>query len=552
MALETAWRVGIGVALGWAALPWLVMLARRSRSALPCLYYRALVAALGIATALIFLPLLRGLLGSPVALRALGTGSAAEPSTVTFVTELVRPLLGAAENAWPTLPLAQTFAAVGGLWLLLLAAGMVSSIAGRLRLHREYGQAPSAPERVLRHAARVAAELNIRPPAIRVADAAAAFTYGALSPLVILGTSSCELQDEDLDFVLRHELCHIVRHDTRTMYLIDFAQRCFAGHPSLRWLAAEIRVAREARADRAAAGDRPLEYARFLLTIAERIHSRRAPLASLVSMADTALERRVEMLVEPNPNRSRLRRSMPWLLLAGLALGSLVFLTPASWGQPDRAASDRPTVKGNLSIEQVEKGLFANPAYLLSCYGTLSAPRTNLSAHVSFEIDERGRVSSGRVSVPELPELEPCLREGLMKLTFEPPSSGQVSVEASTLLTPPYDERRAVLETKEGVSQRLPKEVIRTAVRSYLPQLRDCFEQLEPARSAAKVSMNFTIARDGQVSDGQAIDEASEGKNQLTQCVDRVMRSMRFPAPEDGIVSVSYPLEFENTPSPAD
>jgi beta-lactamase regulating signal transducer with metallopeptidase domain len=552
MVLEAAWRLGIGVALAWAALPWLVRLARRSRSALPAQYYRALCVALAIATALIFAPLMRGIFGSAVALRALRPSSAAEPSSMTFVAELVSPLLGAAEKAWPSMLLGHVFAAVGGTWLLLFAVGMASSIAGHLRLRREYDEAPRAPEHVLARAARVAAELGVTAPTIRVADAAAAaFTYGAVSPAIVIGSSSCELQDDHLDFVLRHELCHIARHDTRVMYLIDLAQRCFAGHPSLRALATEIRVAREARADAAAAGDRPLEYARFLLTIAERIQSVRSPFCTLVSMADTALERRVEMLIKPKPERSRLRRSMPWLLLAGLTLGSLVFLTPASWGQPERAANDHPTVKGNLSVEQVEQGLFTNTSQMLSCYSGLGTPRPNLSVHVSFEIDERGRVDSGRVAAPEHPELEPCLRAGLLKLTFARPSSGKVSVDAWTLFTPPYAERRAVLETREGASQRLSKDVIRTTVRSYLPQLRDCFEQLTPSVPSASVSMNFTIARDGHVSDGEAIDKATDTKSQLTQCVDKVMRTMRFPAPEDGNVFISYPIDFENN-SPAD
>jgi hypothetical protein len=35
----------------------------------------------------------------------------------------------------------------------------------------------------------------------------------------------------------------------------------------------------------------------------------------------------------------------------------------------------------------------------------------------------------------------------------------------------------------------------------------------------------------------------------LAQCVDDVRRTLKFPAPGDGIVTVSYPLEFAHTPS---
>jgi len=109
------------------------------------------------------------------------------------------------------------------------------------------------------------------------------------------------------------------------------------------------------------------------------------------------------MLINPNPNRSRLRRSMRWLALTGLTLCGIVFLTPASWEQSEREVGDHPIVNGNLSVEQVEKGLFTNAQPMVDCYNRLPAPRANLPMHVSYEIDERGRVSSGRVSGPRPP-----------------------------------------------------------------------------------------------------------------------------------------------------
>jgi beta-lactamase regulating signal transducer with metallopeptidase domain len=99
-----------------------------------------------------------------------------------------------------------------------------------------------------------------------------------------------------LDFVLRHELTYVARRDAHAAPWIELAQRCFSGHPRLRGLEREIRFAREAAVDEAAAGAQALEYARFLLGLAERVEALRAPHASLVSMADTALERRIEML----------------------------------------------------------------------------------------------------------------------------------------------------------------------------------------------------------------------------------------------------------------
>ncbi|HTU59846.1 MAG TPA: M56 family metallopeptidase, partial [Polyangiales bacterium] len=363
--------------------------------------------------------------------------------------------------------------------------------------------------------------------------------------------STCELADDELDFVLRHELCHVARHDTRAIYFIDFAQRCFAGHPSLRPLASEIRVAREARADEAAAGPRALEYARFLLTIAQHMESRHSPYGSLVSMADTALERRVDMLI--NTDRPRPRRSAPWLVLTGLGLCSLVFLAPSSIGQTQGNANDHPTVRGNLTVEQVEQALFTNAQPMLNCYNGLAAPRPNLPVRLSFEIDERGKVSSGRVTVPDHPELEPCLHAALMQRSFPRPSSGTVSVEAPTLLTPPYDERRAVLEAREGTSQSLSRDLIRTTMRSYFPQLRSCFERVDKTLHSVSINMSFVIGRDGRAIDGQTSDKSEPPADpaafaQFAQCVDDVRNTMQFPVPEDGIVTVDYPITFGHEP----
>jgi beta-lactamase regulating signal transducer with metallopeptidase domain len=556
MVFEGAWRLGVGVALGWAALPFLVKLARRSRESSPADHYRALVAALAIATALVFAPLVRGWAGTLVELPAPGArGDGAGTSSVAFVTELVTPLLGTAGKPWPSMPLARLLSTLGSLWLVLLGVGIVASFAGHVRLRREYGKAAVAPARVREQAARIAAEMGIAAPPVRVADGlASAFTYGFVSPVIVLGSAACDMPDADLDFVLRHELCHVARHDTRAIYWIDLAQRCFTGHPSLSGLAAEIRLAREARVDEAAAGARPLEYARFLLTVAEHVCSARAPSPSLVSMADTALERRVEMLITPQ-NRTRLRRSLPWLGLAGLTLGSLVFLAPSSWAQPH--GDDHPTVTGNLSVQQVEQAMFDNPRQVLDCYDALAAPRDSLSAHFSFEIAEDGRVRSGQARVPEHPELEPCLQAVLMNKTFPAPSSGTVQVEFPTELSPPYEERRAVAEAAEGNSQRIPPETIRAVVRSYYDQFRACYEPLIPSLPAASVTMSFTIGREGNVTDGEAKDVTpgehdAKASAKLAQCIDGVMFTMKFPAPEDGIVTVAYPLMFTDGNEPPD
>jgi beta-lactamase regulating signal transducer with metallopeptidase domain len=439
------------------------------------------------------------------------------------------------------MPLARALSVLGLLWLAALVHGVVRSLASRFRLARAYHTAPTAPARVLERAARVAGELGIRTPAIRVADGiASAFTFGVFTPVVVVGRAVCDAGDDDLGFVLRHELTHVVRGDARAAFWIELAQRCLCGHPCLRGLEREIRFAREAAVDELAAGAQALEYARFLLGLAERVEALRAPQASLVSMADTALERRIEMLISKKQS-TRSGRGAAWLGLSGLVLGALVFLAPSSFGQNAANGASQAKVKGNLTVAQIEKVVLGMPRPLLDCYGQLAAPRYNLDLQLNFEVGENGTVRSGRVEVPQHRELTSCFESALRKLVFPAPSGGTVQVDMPVLLTPPLEERNARTAKKQGVSQRLAPEVIRKVVRDYYGSIRDCYEKLGQPLPATRAKLNFTIARDGKVSDGEV---ESEEYPALGRCLDSVMRSMVFPPPNDGIVTVGYPLEF--------
>jgi beta-lactamase regulating signal transducer with metallopeptidase domain len=543
--VESAWRLGVGVALGWAALPLLVKLARRNRQAAPSVYYRALVAALGIATALLFAPAVRGWTGFGIELPLDMPGSTwADSAALRFGPEWVDPLLGSRQNPWSSLSLSSVITGVGLLWLLLVSAGVSHSVWGRVQLWRAYRNAAAAPLDVLERVDRVAAELGIRRPRVRVADGLpSAFTFGVLSPVVVLGAGACRGPADELDFILRHELLHVVRSDARAAFWIEVAQRCFTGHPGLRALAAEIRFAREATVDAAAAGAVPLEYARFLLVLAERLRCARLPAPHLISMADTTLERRVEMLITSTPKPIRPWRSVSWLGLCGLALGALVFLAPSSWGKGDGPnGPDHTRVWGNLPVEQVESTVFGEQGQgFKTCYGALTAPRPTVYFRMLFDIAEDGRVKGGRLVVPEHPALAPCL-EGVMKaFVFPAPSAGTVTVDFPVKLTPPLEERNAQAEAEHGVSHRLSKEVIRWVVKDHYSGFSACYEALPQPWPSLTMKLDFTIGIDGSVIDGEVKPKEPP---EFARCLDGVMRSMVFPPPKDGIVTVVYPVMF--------
>ena len=57
------------------------------------------------------------------------------------------------------------------------------------------------------------------------------------------------------------------------------------------------------------------------------------------------------------------------------------------------------------------------------------------------------------------------------------------------------------------------------------------------------VTVRFVIHRDGTVSNASAVDSTFPDR-QVAECVRSKFLEMRFPCPEGGIVTVSYPLMF--------
>ncbi len=95
------------------------------------------------------------------------------------------------------------------------------------------------------------------------------------------------------------------------------------------------------------------------------------------------------------------------------------------------------------------------------------------------------------------------------------------------------------------VSGRLPPEVIQRVVRQNHGRFRFCYEQglTRNPNLEGRVSARFVIGRDGAVS-----NVADGGSNlpdsAVHSCVLGAFYGLSFPAPEGGIVTVSYPIQF--------
>ncbi len=95
------------------------------------------------------------------------------------------------------------------------------------------------------------------------------------------------------------------------------------------------------------------------------------------------------------------------------------------------------------------------------------------------------------------------------------------------------------------VSGRLPKEVIQRIVRQNYGRFRNCYEKGlgQNPNLQGRVAARFVINRDGSVSNvsngGSSVPDSA-----VVNCVVRAFYGLSFPKPENGIVTVVYPIMF--------
>jgi beta-lactamase regulating signal transducer with metallopeptidase domain len=163
----------------------------------------------------------------------------------------------------------------------------------------------------------LADDLGIDMPQLVVSDVTnLPFTTGFFEPMVVLPQSLlARASFEQLEFVLHHELVHIARGDLRASLGIGLLRQLFT-HPAATPLLSEIALAREASVDARVAASAPLQYAKFLVELAEHVRACRPLLAASVPMADAALTRRITMIISPLPSPNKMvgRRTQGILL----------------------------------------------------------------------------------------------------------------------------------------------------------------------------------------------------------------------------------------------
>lgn len=96
-----------------------------------------------------------------------------------------------------------------------------------------------------------------------------------------------------------------------------------------------------------------------------------------------------------------------------------------------------------------------------------------------------------------------------------------------------------------AVSGRLPAEAIQRIVRANLGRMRGCYADglAKDPSLEGRVAVKFVIDREGRVSFASA-EGSSFPSASVSGCVARAFNALEFPAPENGIVTVVYPLVF--------
>jgi hypothetical protein len=93
-----------------------------------------------------------------------------------------------------------------------------------------------------------------------------------------------------------------------------------------------------------------------------------------------------------------------------------------------------------------------------------------------------------------------------------------------------------------SISGRIPPEVIQRIVRQNYGRFRACYEsglRTNPGLQG-RVQVGFVIGRDGRVSNVSGGGDIPD--NGVVSCITRSFYGLSFPAPDGGIVTVTYPL----------
>lgn len=236
-------------------------------------------------------------------------------------------------------------------WPLLVAGwALIAALRVGLRLWRTrrtrrsvrqfFRDGASPDERLAGAVARLAEQLRVAPPPVAMVETlpGGATVIGVRRPVLVVDRQlAVQVDDEELDGLVAHELAHVRRRDNLVSVLVGVARDLAFFVPGGRWALRRLHAEREAAADQLAVGatGRPGALASGLLKVLEQGGQQHECAAFAPS---GSLESRVRRLCDERPSPGRLRR----VAEAGVVLTTIAGSVVAAVELPALVAQSSP------------------------------------------------------------------------------------------------------------------------------------------------------------------------------------------------------------------
>jgi Zn-dependent protease with chaperone function len=264
-----------------------------------------------------------------------------------------------------------------GLWGTVAAGRLLRRALVHRRAHRELAEAREAvvPPALTALAVGLAERLRLPTPELAVVPTCpgGAYVIGARRPVVVVARDLVEqLDEEELEGVLAHELAHVRRRDNLVANVLGGLRDLAFFVPGVRWAVAQLHRERERAADQLAvrATGRPGALASGLLRTVEMTPSRgHAHPCAALAPADTLVER-VRDLVDDRPAVSRLRRGSELAAVSGVTVAAvtLAVVVPAAVAGAERERDAVAVVWSAPTTSAVEEAAPAAESRVFDVY----------------------------------------------------------------------------------------------------------------------------------------------------------------------------------------
>jgi len=249
------------------------------------------------------------------------------------------------------------------IWLLGTAIVLVCSLVRVRRFGRLLGElSEDAPQRLQEMAGKIAGRLKLNAMPIISTTAARispmVWWTGGRVRVVIPQSLIDEMDDEQLQWIVAHELAHVRRRDYLVRWLEWFACVCFWWNPVVWWAMRNLRAAEEICCDSLVLSSlhpKPRTYANSILTAVESLArpAIRPPAMASEINSGGFLERRFRMIVSKNSHRRASRLLQACVLICAV----VVLPLGVAWAQDAEKDGNQPSIEQRLeSIGKRLKG----------------------------------------------------------------------------------------------------------------------------------------------------------------------------------------------------